>query len=109
MTDNNETPTGGNTPDDEWNDLVRRFEAERSALPDAPVAAPPAAPPAAPRRVWPLNLALALVAAGAAFGVLKYTGAAGSSDDGGAATARPAVLHPGQMIVIAARPAMGKR
>ncbi|MFD9569236.1 hypothetical protein ACFWBI_05255 [Streptomyces sp. NPDC059982] len=90
MTDNNETPTGGNTPDDEWNDLVRRFEAERSALPDAPVAAPPAAP----RRVWPLNLALALVAAGAAFGVLKYTGAAGSSDDGGAATARPAVSGP---------------
>ncbi|MFG2616909.1 hypothetical protein ACGFXC_04740 [Streptomyces sp. NPDC048507] len=87
MTEDDETPAGRNTPDDEWNDLVRRFEAERAALPDAPAAVPPAAP----RRVWPLHLALALVAAGAAFGVLKYTGASSGDGGGVVGAARPAV------------------
>lgn len=78
MSNNNEIPTGrSGRGDDEWNDFVRRFEAEGSGLQPGP----------RPRRVWPLNLALALalalVAAGAAFVVLKYTGV--SPGDGTAA------------------------
>ncbi|MFD3700449.1 hypothetical protein ACFWUZ_30720 [Streptomyces sp. NPDC058646] len=80
MPNNNEIPTGRSGPDDdEWNDFVRRFEAEGIGRQPAP----------RPRRAWPRNLALGLVAAGAAFAVLKYTG--GSADDG---TAAPAPAAP---------------
>ncbi|WP_329402814.1 hypothetical protein OG523_01140 [Streptomyces virginiae] len=82
MPNNNEIPTGpSGSGDDEWNDLVRRLEAEESGLRSAP----------RPRRVWPLNLTLALAAVGAAFVVLKYTGV--SPGDGNAAPA-PAVSTP---------------
>ncbi|MFG2985470.1 hypothetical protein ACGFYQ_30135 [Streptomyces sp. NPDC048258] len=84
MPNNNEIPTGrSGQGDDEWNDFVRRFEAEDSGLQSAP----------RPRRAWPLNLALALVAAGAAFAVLKYTGVSPDAGDGAAAPA-PAASTP---------------
>lgn len=84
MPNNNEIPAGRSGPDDdEWNDFVRRFEAEGSGLQSAPRPRP--------RRVRPLNLGLALVAAGAAFAVLKYTGV--SADDSTAAPA-PAASVP---------------
>ncbi|MEV7730128.1 hypothetical protein AB0P15_36260 [Streptomyces sp. NPDC087917] len=74
MSNNNEIPTGrSGRDDDEWNDFLRRFEAEGSGLRPAP----------RPRRAWPLNLTLALVAVGATFAVLKYTGL--SPEDGTAA------------------------
>ncbi|MFE9629404.1 hypothetical protein [Streptomyces sp. NPDC006463] len=89
MPNNHEIPAGPSGPDDEWNDFVRRFEAEESGL----------QPPPRARRVWPLNLGLALMAAGAAFVVLKYTGA--SADDGTAAPA-PAASAPARATTSAA-------
>lgn len=85
MPNNHEMPNGrSGRDDDEWNDFVRRFEAEGadgtngSALRPAP----------RPRRVWPRNLALALAAAGATLAVLKYTGS--SPYEGTAAPAQTA-------------------
>lgn len=73
MPRNNEIPNGPGGPDDDkWNvpldeDFVRRATMHEAAMHEAQ-------PPAArPRRAWPLNTALALVAAGAAFFVLELT------------------------------------
>ncbi|MFJ5809697.1 hypothetical protein OG906_02320 [Streptomyces sp. NBC_01426] len=95
MPNDNEIPAGRSGPDeDEWNDFVRRVEAEDPAR--QPSSGAGLAP--RPRRVWPLNLGLALLAAGAAFGVLKYT--TGSPEDGGTVSA-PAASAPAKSAAVA--------
>ncbi|WP_329191888.1 MULTISPECIES: hypothetical protein [unclassified Streptomyces] len=87
MTDNSEIPTGRSGPDpDEWDDFVRRFEADRAGLGTGGSGQQPAP---RTRRVWPRNLALALLAAGAAFAVLKYTGVAPGNGTAAPAPAAP--------------------
>ncbi|MFB6620557.1 hypothetical protein ACIGFK_42340 [Streptomyces sp. NPDC085524] len=86
MSNNNEIPTGrSGRDDDEWNDFVRRHEAEMSG--------PQPGHGPRPRRAWPLNLALALVAAGSAFVVLKYTGASPGDSTAAPAPASSAPAH----------------
>ncbi|MFC9295446.1 hypothetical protein ACFTWH_04735 [Streptomyces sp. NPDC057011] len=65
MPKNHEIPTGpGGSDEDKWNALREEYSGW-GAMPQEP------APPAArPRRAWPLNTALALLAAGSAFVVL---------------------------------------
>ncbi|WP_411107721.1 hypothetical protein [Streptomyces sp. cmx-4-9] len=75
MSNNDQIPAGGTGPDDdEWNDFVRRWEEQQLPAQPAPAPAPESVPAPRSRRVWPLHLTLALVAAGAAFAILQYTG-----------------------------------
>ncbi|WEH38964.1 hypothetical protein OG233_05250 [Streptomyces sp. NBC_01218] len=77
-------PSPDSSPDEQWRAFIAQHSAPRAA--PAPEPEPPAPRPA---RVWPRNAAVALLAAGAAFGVMTYAG--GSSDGDTPASASASV------------------
>ncbi|WP_328718697.1 hypothetical protein OHT52_03825 [Streptomyces sp. NBC_00247] len=82
MSHDDERPAdSGSSLDDRWKSLVDEYSHPDTAQ------GGPGAPEPESARVWPRNLALALLAAGAAFGVVTLTGGADDDPESGATTA----------------------